>query len=202
MGDGVKGSIGNPYSLSEFETLFNNGQWTGGFVQVGDYIVYYFQNGTTQNDDPDEEEGCGSGCGSGSGSGSGSENGCGCSSNSWNWYDTGDENIVDVVAGSTNCTMIDEDNLEFELNVSWTEGKYHKLSGACTSVASVIVNPSKVEGNENLNFEIISLNEQHYWLLSGGLLGISINYHYRKGNNPQVIESSVSGSVGCFTIPE
>lgn len=61
-----KGSIGNPYTYDEYESMVEAGTWNGGFVAI-DETTYVFYK---KNKHDKDENGTGSGSGSGSSSGS------------------------------------------------------------------------------------------------------------------------------------
>lgn len=69
MADSAKGSMENPYSMSEYEQMLDNGTWKGGFVKDDAGDVTYAMGEATCNGY--------SGCGSGSDEGSDDEEGCG-----------------------------------------------------------------------------------------------------------------------------
>ncbi|MCR4921509.1 MAG: hypothetical protein K5945_07390 [Bacteroidaceae bacterium] len=69
--DYPKGSVGNPYTPDEYQSMMDNNSWKGGFVETGKGKYEYFRNNLYEGN-----SGCG--CGSDGGSeGSGSDTGSG-----------------------------------------------------------------------------------------------------------------------------
>ncbi|GEM_PF-6883257 len=150
----TKGSVGNPYTHSEFLTLFNAKQWRGGFVSMYNngtkQIVYVFEDGcasrpkiwdidgskfTTGSDFFSSDTGTDSGSGSGSGCSTGSSEGSGSGS----CIESENQPRVEIFAGSKTKTF-ETQSYSLSMSFKWTDGFFFENSKYCTSEMQYAVN--------------------------------------------------------------
>lgn len=152
----AKGSIGNPYTHSEFLELLHNRKWKGGFVKVSEgMIVYVFENGSVNRADEwgidgskftsgsdffeDESEGSsesGSDIGSGSSSESGSDAGPGSGSGSN--VDDETQPRVHIWKGEKTVDGFHK-SYSYKVKFRWSDGFYMENTRVCTSSLSSFI---------------------------------------------------------------
>lgn len=105
-----KGTQDNPYTLEEYNNLYNREEWPGGYVLINDEVLY---KGPHMNQDDEEGSGCGCGCGCDEGCG------CGCGSDT----EEGSHPLTTqymISAGEEPKFILN--NPVTEISISWTTG--------------------------------------------------------------------------------
>ena len=196
-----KGTIGNPYSHSEYLQLLYDKQWKGGFVRINPTTIVYVYpdgkaskssvwniDGTKFNSGSDffnsgSGSGSGSGIGSGSGSGSGSETESGSGYNPRDFIASGHKNVI-LCNGEFTCNV----------GLKWSDGFYFENTHECTARLESRVEEISVKDVEK-NHEIISgITLQASW---NSAYSISVSLKIILDPSEKCIQDSA-----CVTIEE
>ena len=123
-----KGTQDNPYTLEEYNNLYNREEWPGGYVLINDEVLY---KGPHMNQDDEEGSGCGCGCGCDEGCG------CGCGSDT----EEGSHPLTTqyMISSGFESLAISFPPFE-ELSINWSSGIAMPMSGSSNAdgFASII----------------------------------------------------------------
>lgn len=112
-----KGTKENPFTLVEFNELYERGEWIGGWVNEKDDIQYV--NVVGEENDP-----IGCGCG------------CGCDSGAAEGEDGNNGEAPEEIEAGEHTFEIEHERAKFSVKISWTEGS---ITRDCTSKISASI---------------------------------------------------------------